>query len=279
MNNIILNNNFEIPQIGIGTYKVNTQKEMDNLINYSFNSGYRFIDTASYYNNENLIGNTFLNNRDLKNKFKICTKIWPSDFDEDKTKYSIERSLNSMNLDKIDIMFLHWPSDGFLKSWKVLENYYEQGVFNAIAVCNFHKNHLNKLLANANIKPVINQIELHPYLTQKDLTDFCKNLDIKIQAWSPLGRADTNLFKEKILLNLSNKYNKTVPQIILKWHIQNGEIIIPKSTNEKRIDENINIFDFTLNSEELKTISSLNKNYRYSQNPDDENWLEKIRKG
>lgn len=279
MNNIILNNNFEIPQIGIGTYKVNTQKEMDNLINYSFNSGYRFIDTASYYNNENLIGNTFLNNRDLKNKFKICTKIWPSDFNEDKTKYSIERSLNSMNLDKIDIMFLHWPSDGFLKSWKVLENYYEQGVFNAIAVCNFHKNHLNKLLAIANIKPVINQIELHPYLTQKDLTDFCKNLDIKIQAWSPLGRADTNLFKEKILLNLSNKYNKTVPQIILKWHIQNGEIIIPKSTNEKRIDENINIFDFTLNSEELKTISSLNKNYRYSQNPDDENWLEKIRKG
>lgn len=279
MNNIQLNDGLIIPQIGIGTYKVTNQRDIDKLVNTAFDNNYSMLDTASYYNNEKLIGNTFKNSPILKNHFKVSTKIWPVNYNADGAKYSIERSLTDMNLDIIDIMFLHWPSEGFLESWKVLENYYEQGLIKSIAICNFNQEHIEKLLLNANIKPSINQVELHPYLIQKELRDYCNKMDIKIQAWSPLGRGDEKLFNEKVILTLAEKYNKSTAQIILRWHIENGEIIIPKSSNENRIKENINIFDFKLESDEINSISNLNKNFRYSQDPEDKQWLNKIRNG
>ncbi|QQK07378.1 aldo/keto reductase [Miniphocaeibacter halophilus] len=279
MNYVNLNNNLKVPQIGIGTYKVENIQEITNLIEYAVKANYEMLDTASYYNNENLIGEVFKNNPELKKHFLVSSKVWPSDFDKDNTKRSIENSLNNLNLDKIDIMFIHWPSEGFLEAWKVFEDYYEQGVLKSIAVCNFQIKYMEKLLVHANIPPSINQVELHPYLVQEELSDYLKKSNIKIQAWAPLGRASKEMFNEKILVELAKKYNKSVAQIILRWHIDKGHIIIPKSTKESRINENINIFDFSLELEEIKLIDKLNRNHRFSQNPDDEEWLTKIRKG
>lgn len=279
MNYIVLNNGLKIPQIGIGTYKVENIQEIINLMEYAEKANYEMLDTASYYNNEELIGQVFKNNPSLKKQFLVSSKVWPSDFDKDNTKRSIENSLNSLNLDTIDIMFIHWPSEGFLEAWKVFEDYYEQGVLKSIAVCNFQIKHMDKLLANANIPPSINQIELHPYLIQEELKDYLKKFNIKIQAWAPLGRASQEMFNEKTLVELANKYNKTVAQVILRWHIDKGHIVIPKSAKESRINENMNIFDFSLQKDEITTIDKLNKNHRFSQNPDDEQWLTKIRKG
>lgn len=279
MKDILLNNGISIPSIGIGTYKVTNQNDMNNLLSMSYKSGYRMIDTASYYNNEELIGNYFSNNRKIQKELIIGTKVWPIDFDPDKTKRSIENSLNSMKLDIIDIMFLHWPSDGFINAWKVLERYYEQKVLKSIAVCNFNEDHMEKLINSANIPPVINQVELQPYLVQKNLCKYLNRLDIKVEAWSPLGRGDKELFNEETLLKISKKYNKSVAQIILRWHIEKGNIVIPKSVSSSRIKENIDIFDFSLSNEEIAEIDNLNKNKRFSQDPGNESWLEEIRNG
>ncbi len=279
MKNIELNNGISIPSIGIGTYKVTNQNDMNNLLSTSYEAGYRMIDTASYYNNENLIGNFFSNNNNIRKNFLVGSKVWPIDFDPDNTKRSIEDSLNSMKLDSLDIMFLHWPSKGFLESWKILESYYEQKVLKTIAVCNFNENHMEKLLNSANIQPAINQVELQPYLTQKNLIEYLSRVGVKVEAWSPLGRGDKELFNEDILMKISKKYNKSVPQIILKWHLEKGNIIIPKSISPTRIKENIDLFDFNLSNEEIIEIDSLNKDKRFSQDPGNESWLEEIRNG
>ncbi|MDL2310894.1 aldo/keto reductase [Peptostreptococcaceae bacterium OttesenSCG-928-C18] len=279
MNKIILNNGFEIPQIGIGTYKVTEEHDVNTLISEAVKSGYKMIDTASLYQNEKLIGNYLSKNSSLKKDLTFATKVWPTDYDKDKTKKSIENSLNYLGLDKIDIMFLHWPSEGFLDAWKVLENYYEQGVFNSIAVCNFHKKHMEKLLASANVIPVIDQLELHPYLSHVEMTNYLKQYDIKVEAWAPLAKANAELFSEEILVLLAEKYNKSISQIILKWHLENERIIIPKSVHPERIQENINILNFSLTKSELESIDSLNKNYRISRDPDNDKWLEDIRTG
>ena len=279
MKDILLNNGISIPTIGIGTYKVTNQVDMNNLLMTSYNAGYRMIDTASYYNNEELIGNFFNDNRKIQKELLVGTKVWPIDFDPDNTKRSIENSLNSMNLDSIDIMFLHWPSEGFVDAWKVLESYYEQKVLKSIAVCNFNENHMDKLINSANIPPVINQVELQPYLVQKNLSQYLNKENIKVEAWSPLGRGDKELFNEKTLLEISKNHNKSVPQIILRWHIEKGNIVIPKSVSPSRIKENIDIFDFSLSNEEITKIDNLNKNKRFSQDPGNESWLEEIRNG
>ena len=279
MNLIKLNNKFEIPQIGIGTYKVEKQEDINLLIENAYKYGYRMLDTASFFNNEKLIGNYFKENPSIVDNLVISTKIWPIDYDKDKAKKSIENSLKNMGIDIIDIMILHWPSEGFEQVWKILEQYYEQGIFKAIAVSNFHKNHLEKLFVNANIVPVFNQVELHPYLSQKELSNYLNSINIKVEAWAPLGKGNENLFSESILLDLAKKYDKTIAQIILRWHIENNNIIIPKSVSLTRIQENINIYDFKLTSNEIKIIDSLNKNLRFSQNPDNKQWLNKIRYG
>ncbi|WP_099203550.1 aldo/keto reductase [Miniphocaeibacter massiliensis] len=279
MDYIKLNNNLIIPQLGIGTYKVIEEKDINTLLESAIKNNYTMIDTASFYENELLIGNYFKNNPSLKKDLVFSTKVWPTDFEPDDTKRSIERSLDSLSLDKIDIMFLHWPSEGFLDSWKVLENYYEQGVFNSIAVCNFHQKHIEKLLANANIPPVMDQLETHPLLTQEEMMNFLEKYDIKLEAWAPLAKANKELFSSDTLKNLANKYNKTIGQIILRWHLENNRIIIPKSVNPKRIKENINIFDFSIEKEDIILIDKLNKNKRVSKDPDNEDWLTEIRTG
>ncbi len=279
MDYVKLNNGFEIPQAGIGTYKVTEQNDINTLIDSAVESGYEMFDTASFYFNEEMIGNYLNNNSDLKKKLIFSTKVWPIDFDPDNTKRSIERSLNTLGLDKIGVMFLHWPSEGFVEAWKVLEKYYEQKVFDSIAVCNFHKQHMDKLLANANIPPVMDQLELHPFLSQVEMSEYLDKHNIKIESWAPLARASKELFENETIESLASKYNKTSGQIVLKWHLENGKIIIPKSVQPERIKENIDLFDFSLTKDEIISIDKLNKNVRTSRNPDDDQWLHDIKTG
>lgn len=273
-----LADNKEIPAVGFGTYTIKDKEVLRKLLVQAKNQNYKFIDTAYYYENENFIGEIF-KEENLYEHLKIATKIWPSDFGEDNTKRSIERSLNSLGVDQIDIMYLHWPGDDSLKSWKVLENYYEQGILKNIGVCNFYEDHLNELLSNCNIAPQINQIETHPLLQKRELLEYMKKYSIQPMAWSPLARADSSLFKNNILSSLADKYKKSIGQIVLRWNLQRGVIVIPRTTNINRVQENIDLFDFELSDEDMLKINELEENRHVSKSPTNLEWLKEIRYG
>lgn len=277
MDNITLSNGTIIPVIGFGTYKLKDEKEIDNSIKIAVNSGYTFIDTAYFYENESFIGDTLRRSNINRKNIIIATKVWPSDFGYDKTMYSIERSLKSLNTDYLDILYLHWPGDDMQSSWKAFEKMYDEKVVKNLAIANFLPKHYEIIVKNANIKPVINQVEIHPYKQMKELIEYYKQQYVQIISWSPIARADKNLFLEKILLELSEKYQKSIAQIILRWHIQKGLVVIPKTKTEQRIVENIDIFNFELDEKEMNEIEKLDKNLSVSRTPDDENWLRQIR--
>lgn len=276
MKNIELNNGMFIPQMGFGTYKITSEKILDTLIPKAFELGYSLLDTANYYNNEKAIGDT-LERYGLQKKIKVCTKIWPKDFGRDRTLFAVEKSLKDLKLDSLEILFLHWPSEDFQESWRALEEVYEQGYCRSIAVSNFHKNHLDKLFVNANIKPVIDQLETHPLLQQRSLKEFLDQQDIRLEAWSPLARNESALMDNEIIRDIASLYKKSPQQIVIRWHLEKNHILIPKSSHAERLKENIEVFDFNLTEEEIKAVDSLDSGIRVSQDPDDEDWLQKIR--
>lgn len=276
MKYIELNNGSSIPQLGFGTYKITSEKILDKLIPDAIRMGYRLLDTANYYDNEKAIGD-IVNRYGLQKEIKVCTKIWPKDYGRDKTLYAIEKSLKDLKLDKMEILFLHWPSEDFQESWKALEEVYEEGYCESIAVSNFHKKHLEKLFLTANVKPVIDQLETHPLLQQRALKEYLYQQDIKLEAWSPLARNENSLMESGILLDLAAKYEKTPQQIVIQWHLEKDHILIPKSSHSERLKENMDVFDFSLTNEEIKALDSLDSGIRVSQDPDDEDWLREIR--
>lgn len=181
---------------------------------------------------------------------------------------AFERSLEKLRLDYIDLYLIHWPvSDKYLHTWRALERLYEEGSVRAIGVSNFHIHHLKNLMNHFEQKPVVNQVELHPYLTQEPLRRFCLENDIKVESWSPLARGQ--MIGDPVIGQISKKYGKTPAQIVLRWHVQNDLIVIPKSKSPSRIRENADIFDFTLTKEDMEKINTLNKDYRTGSNPDD----------
>lgn len=273
-----LNNGNEIPGIGFGCYTITDENILRDVLIECKKCNYELIDTAYFYDNEDLIGKV-LKEENLENAFQIATKVWPIDFGAENTKKSIERSLKSLNRDYIDIMYLHWPGEDMEESWKVLEDYYEQGVLKNIAVCNFYENHMEALLKNANVVPQINQIELHPLLQKNELLEYLKSKDIQPLAWSPIAKADKELFDSEIMVELSKKYNKSIAQIILAWHITRGTVAIPRTSKVNRVSENIDIFDFELTGEDMDKIKTLDINKHTSNSPENEKWLREIRYG
>ncbi|NLY20741.1 MAG: aldo/keto reductase [Tissierellia bacterium] len=271
-----LNNGNDIPAIGFGCYKIIDKETLRNTLVNCARNDYELIDTAFYYDNEHLIGE-ILKEECLEKEFCIATKVWPSDFGIENTKKSVERSLVSLNRDYLDIMYLHWPGDDMEKSWRVLEDYYEQGVIKNIAVSNFFETHLKKLFNCANIPPQINQLEIHPLNQQNSLIEFCKSNDIQVVAWSPLARGNSSLFDNERLVQIASNHKASVAQIILAWHLSRGLAIIPKTISANRLKENIEVLDINLSNDELLFISSLNADFSVSQSPLDENWLRKIR--
>ena len=262
-----LHNGVEMPQFGLGVYKVEEGKEAVDTVKTAINLGYRSIDTAALYGNEEGVGKGIKESGLSREELFITTKVWNTDQGYESTLAAFEKSIKKLHLDYIDLYLIHWPVKGkYIETWKALEKLYQEGKVKAIGVSNFQVHHLKDLVANSTEKPVVNQVELHPRLIQEEVRTYCKQMDIAVEAWSPLSRG--RLMNDTTLLSIGEKYSKSVAQVILRWHLQNDVIIIPKSSKPARLKENADIFDFVLSTEEMTRISQLNKNERVGPDPD-----------
>ncbi|MCE4955892.1 aldo/keto reductase [Macrococcoides caseolyticum] len=268
-NTVTLNNNVEMPVLGLGVYKV-SEEEMQSVVDAAIKAGYRAFDTAHFYFNEVSLGKALNSSGIPREELFITTKLWNDDQGYDKTIAAFNTSLEKLGLDYIDLYLIHWPcpdNDLFIESYQAMEAIYAEGKVKAIGVANFNQHHLEKLLSVAKVKPVVNQIEYHPVFNQSELQAYCEAQDIKVTAWSPLMRGG-ELFENEILKSIAEKYQKTVAQIIIRWHIDCGRIVIPKSSHPDRIAENYNVFDFELLQDDIQEINSLNTNTRQFRDPD-----------
>jgi len=266
-----LHNGVKMPWFGLGVFKVEEGPELVNAVKTAIKHGYRSIDTAAIYENEVGVGQGIREaiqeaNISREDLF-VTSKVWNSDLGYESTIAAYEASLNKLGLEYLDLYLIHWPVAGkYKEAWKALESLYKEGRVKAIGVSNFHIHHLEDLMEDAEIKPMVNQVEYHPRLTQKELQAFCRKHGIQLEAWSPLMQGQ--LLDNEILKEIANKYNKSVAQVILRWDLQNGVVTIPKSTKEHRIIENASVFDFQLTEEDMERIDGLNQNHRVGPDPD-----------
>lgn len=264
-----LNNGIMMPQIGFGVYKIEDGEKVERAIDTAFNSGYRAIDTASIYGNEEGVGRAIAYSGIPREELFITSKLWNDDHGFDETLEAFETSLDHLGLDYLDLYLMHWPlasREVRSETWRAMEQIYESGRVRAIGVSNFNISHLDELLETAVTMPAINQIELHPYLTQAKIRTYCENIGIVIESWSPLMRGG-ELLTNPTISGIANAHGKESAQIILRWHIQSGLIAIPKSVTPERIEENISIFNFELTDDEMQRIDGLNKNKRVGPDP------------
>lgn len=262
-----LHNGVEMPWFGLGVFKVEEGQELVNAVKTAIEYGYRSIDTAAIYGNEAGVGQGIRAANIVREELFITSKVWNSEQGYEATIAAYEESLTKLGLDYLDLYLIHWPVAGkYKETWRALETLYKEGRVKAIGVSNFQIQHLEELMKDAEIKPMVNQVEYHPRLTQKELQAFCQQHGIQLGAWSPLMQGQ--LLDNPELQNLASKRGKSVAQIILRWDLQNGIVTIPKSTKEHRIAENATVFDFELTAEEMKSIDSLNQNHRVGPDPD-----------
>ncbi len=259
-----LQNGYEIPCLGYGTYKVSGEEAVA-VIKTAIAAGYRHIDTATFYGNEVEVGQAIRECGVPREELFITSKVWKTERGYEKTKASFLKTLEDMQLDYLDLYLIHWPASFCqyenweeinLETWRAMTELYKEGKIKAIGVSNFLPHHLTALL-KTEVKPMVNQIEYHPGEMQEETVLFCKENDILIEAWSPLGRG--RIFENELLLELSRKYGKSLPQICLRWELQNGIIPLPKTMSEERMKENADIFDFELSLEDMELINSMEK--------------------
>ena len=264
---ILLNDGNKIPQLGLGVWRANDGEETYQAVRWALEAGYRSIDTASLYANEASVGRGFHDSGLKREEVFITTKVWNPDQGYDKTLAAFEKSLKLLDLEYVDLYLAHYPVTGkYLDTWRALERLQSEKLVRSIGVSNFHIHHLETLLQHANVKPVVNQIELHPYLSQKALIKFHQEQDIRTEAWAPIAKG--RVLGEPIVTALAEKYGKTPAQVVLRWELQQGIIIIPKSVHQNRIIENADIYDFALTEEEMKQIDTLECNGRIGTDPD-----------
>ncbi|NHC38995.1 aldo/keto reductase [Bacillus sp. MM2020_1] len=262
-----LSNGVKMPWMGLGVFKVTEGEEVIQSVKAAIKNGYISIDTAAIYGNEEGVGQAIKESGVPREELFITTKLWNSEQGYESTLAAFETSMNKLGLDYLDLYLIHWPGkDKYKETWKAFEKLYKDGRVRAIGVSNFLVHHLEDLLSSAEIKPMVNQVEFHPHLTQKELLDYCKNEGIQLEAWSPLKQGQ--LLSEPVLVDLAHKYNKSVAQVILRWDLQHGVVTIPKSIKEHRIIENANIFDFELSAEDMEKIDGLNQDSRAGSHPD-----------
>lgn len=262
-----LHNGVEMPYFGLGVYQSEDGSEVINAVKVALNHGYRHIDTAAIYHNEEGVGTGIReSNVDRKEVF-LTSKVWNNDQGYDATLKAFDASLDRLGTDYLDLYLVHWPKGEISKdTWKALEKLYKEKRVRAIGVSNFLQHHLEDLLKSAEIVPMVNQMEFHPYLVQQDLIDFCNSKGIQYEAWSPLMQG--NIFDLDIMKDLASKYNKTIAQIVLRWDLQKGVVTIPKSSKEKRIIANSDLFDFELSEEDVQLLDGLEKGKRFGPDPD-----------
>jgi diketogulonate reductase-like aldo/keto reductase len=262
-----LHNGVKMPWFGLGVFKVKEGSEVIDSVKAALKNGYRSIDTAAIYQNEEGVGQAIREAGVPREELFVTSKLWNSDQGYESTLQAYETSLKKLGLDYLDLYLIHWPGKNkFKETWKALEKLYKDGRVRAIGVSNFKVHHLEELLKDAEIKPMVNQVEFHPHLTLKDLRAFCQQEGIQLEAWSPLKQGQ--LLDDSTLNEIGAKYGKTAAQVILRWDLQSGVVTIPKSIKEQRIIENANIFDFELTAEEMARIDGLNKDERVGSDPD-----------
>lgn len=267
MKTVKLANGIHMPVLGLGVFKVEEGAELVSAIKKAVQLGYRSIDTAAIYGNEASTGKGIRESRIPREELFITSKVWNADLGYEETLAAFDETLRKMELEYLDLYLIHWPVEGkYIDAWRALETLYKTGRIRAIGVSNFQIHHLETLKKHATIMPVINQIELHPKLTQKELITYCTQNNIRVEAWSPLMQG--GLFDNPLLQEIAAHHGKTVAQVILRWGLQNNIIVIPKSTKPHRIAENMDIFDFELTLNEIAKIDALNQNLRVGPDPD-----------
>ncbi|MBB6731382.1 aldo/keto reductase [Cohnella zeiphila] len=268
---VTLSNDVRMPVFGLGVFQVEDGPALASAVKAAIRNGYRSIDTAAVYGNEQSVGQGIHGavgqGLVAREQLFVTTKVWNADQGYDSALAAFETSLNKLGLDYVDLYLIHWPVQGkYKETWRALETLYREGRVRAIGVSNFQIHHLEDLLADAKIRPMVNQVEFHPRLTQEDLRRYAKEQGIQLEAWSPLMQG--RLLDDPVLLEIAARHGKSVAQTILRWDLQHGVVTIPKSTKEHRMVENASVFDFELSPEDMARIDGLNRNLRVGPDPD-----------
>lgn len=275
MEQLKLNNGQTIPQLGLGVFKVQDADDLKRSVADALKEGYRHFDTAAIYHNEAGLGEALVKSDVPREELYITSKVWNSNTTYDETIAAFHESLKKLQTDYLDLYLIHWPSDGYNEKWRAMEDLYNDGLIKSIGVSNFEQPHLEKLLTTAKIVPAVDQIETHPYFQQKELNEYLRSLDIAHEAWGPLGQGKGNVLEDPTLAKIADTHQKTIAQVILRWHLQRNIIVIPKSVHTERIAQNIDVFDFKLSDEEMSMIAGIDQNKRGTADPKDTEWLKK----
>lgn len=269
--NVTLNDGNVMPQLGLGVWKANDGDEVESAVRTAIETGYRLIDTAMVYQNERGVGAAIADSSIDRSELFITTKLWNSDQGATKVRPALEASLDRLGLNYIDLYLIHWPTPArglYVETWQELIKLQAEGMIKSIGVSNFQIEHLEELKKHTSVVPAVNQVELHPYFQQRELREYCKSNGIHVESWSPIGGSIGNLLDDKRLIPVADSVDKSPAQIVIRWHLQNDLIVIPKSTNQGRIKENFNVFDFELNDEQMREIDSFNIGQRSGPDPD-----------
>jgi diketogulonate reductase-like aldo/keto reductase len=257
MQNVVLNNGVQMPIVGFGVYQIADTEECERSVYEAIRAGYRLIDTAAAYQNEEAVGKAIAKSGVPREEIFVTTKLWIQDAGCESTKKAFERSLKRLQLDYLDLYLIHQPYGDVYGSWRAMEELYREGKIRAIGVSNFQPDRLMDLMVHNEVVPAVNQIETHPFNQQIETQKFLQENNVQIESWGPFAEGKNNIFENEQLLAIAEKYKKTVAQVILRWLTQRGVVVIPKSVRKERIVENFNIFDFELSPEDMNAIISL----------------------
>lgn len=257
MQSITLNNGVQMPMEGYGVFQINDAAQCEQCVSDALSLGYRLIDTASAYGNEEAVGRAIRSSGVAREELFITTKLWVQDTGYENTRKAFFTSLEKLGLDYLDLYLIHQPFGDYYGSWRAMEELHREGKVRTIGVCNFPPERLVDLCMNHEITPAVNQIEIHPFFQQDEAIQVMKEFQVTPQAWGPLSEGQKDIFHNKTLETIARKHDKTVAQVILRWHIQRGVIVIPKSVRKERMAENLSIWDFALTEKEMKTIAGM----------------------
>ena len=257
MQNVVLNNGVEMPILGFGVFQVTDAEECERSVSEAIQTGYRLIDTAASYLNEEAVGKAIKSSGVARDELFVTTKLWIQDAGYERTKKAFETSLHRLQLDTLDLYLIHQPLGDVYGSWRAMEELYREGRVRAIGVSNFQPDRIMDLIVHNEVVPAVNQIETHPFNQQIETQKFLQENNVQIESWGPFAEGKNNIFQNELLLSIARKYQKTVAQVILRWLTQREVIVIPKSVRKERIIENFNIFDFELSPEDREAIVSL----------------------
>lgn len=266
-------NGVSIPKLGLGVFLMKDENELIEAIKSAVEFGYRHFDTAKIYENEEFVAKGLKATGISREDVFLTSKVWNYDQGYEETKKAFQESLDKLETDYLDLYLIHWPAEKFVDTWRAMIELYEAGKIKAIGVSNFQIHHLEELKKEGLLQPMINQIETHPEFPQNELHEYMKENGILHQAWGPLGQGKSDLLNHSILAEIGQKYFKTPAQVVLRWHIERGEVIIPKSVHRNRIKENSELFDFSLTQEDMNKIALLNTETRYGGDPDNQERL------